>query len=182
MIFLQSTMTKLWSEYRCRWRGSLMLRRLTAGAAAALLLCLLVGGLPCAMLAFGYIQLVFAALLPGEMVERNPSQRAAAFLSGVTRMLFFTGMMANASWPFALMGAAQGLCLLAMVRGERGGVEMSLLPLLSATGYSALGLAFGMEYPIVQLVLPAVLAVTLLRLLLRPRQTARQLAIRFHTA
>jgi hypothetical protein len=134
------------------------------------------------MLATGYVQLLFRALLPGELVETAPRQRAIAFLGGAIRMLFFTGVTVRAAWPFFLMAAAQAINLYVLHRGERTGMELSPLPLLSGACFLVLGLLFGTYIPAAQLLLTGGLALTFIRLLVRQKQTVRQLAMRFHTA
>jgi hypothetical protein len=179
---MKTMLSKLFTDFRSLWLGKPVLRRLVCLAALALFLCLLLGGWRCAMLGIGYVQLVFAAFLPGEMVETSPIQRAAVFCSGMTRMLFFTGITAHAAWPFCLMGGTLLLCLLTLHRGEREGMEMSPLPLLSAACVTMLGLAFGVRVPAAQLILTAELALTLVRLLVGQKRTMRELAMRFHWA
>jgi hypothetical protein len=179
---MKTRITKLFAAFRDLWLGKPVFRRLVCLAAPALLLCLLLGGWRFAMLGIGYVQLVFAAFLPGEMVEVSPLQRAAVFFSGMTRMLFFTGTTAHAAWPFCLMGGTLMLCLLTLRRGEREGMEMSPLPLLSAACFAILGLAFGARVPAAQLILTTALALTLVRLLIGQKRTMRQLAMRFHWA
>ena len=154
---------------------------LICAAAPSLLLCLPLGGIPCLMLGIGYVQLVFAALFSGEMVETNPLQRAAALCSGTARMLFFTGMTVHAAWPFGMTGAMLLLTLLVFSRGERERIEMSPLPLLSAVAFTALGFGFSIPVPAAQLPAGA-LIVTAGFLLVRRRLLAGQLRMRFHWA
>jgi hypothetical protein len=179
---MKTRISNLFAAFRSLWLGKPVLRRLVCLAAPALILCLLLGGWRCAMLGIGYTQLVFAAFLPGELVEVSPLQRAAVFFSGMTRMLFFTGMTAHVAWPFRLMGGTLLLCLLTLHRGEREGMEMSPLPLLSAACFTILGMAFGVRVPAAQLILTAALALTLVRLLVGQKRTMRELAMRFHWA
>jgi hypothetical protein len=179
---MKTMLSKLFTDFRSLWLRRPAFHWLVCLAAPALFLCLLLGGWRWAMLGIGYMQLVFAAFLPGEMVETSPLQRAAVFCSGMTRMLFFTGMTAHAAWPFRLMGGTLLLCLLTLHRGEREGMEMSPLPLLSAACFTILGLALGVRVPAAPLILSAALALTLVRLLVHQKRTMRELAMRFHWA
>lgn len=179
---MKRTMLKLWASFRAAWLRRSALRRLVLTSVPVLLLCFALGGWQCLMLMTGYVQLVFRALLPGELVEAAPRQRAMAFLGGMARMLFFTGMTIHAAWPFILITAAQAACLYVLCRGERMGMELSPLPLLSGSGFLALGLLFGAHVPIVQFFLLTALAFTFVRLLIRQKQTVHELAMRFHTA
>jgi hypothetical protein len=179
---MKHTLTKLWTSFRAAWLQRPALRRLVYASLSALPLCFALGGWQCLMLMTGYLQLVFRALLPGELVEAAPRQRAMAFLGGMARMLFFTGMTMHAAWPFILMAAAQAVCLYILCRGERMGMELSPLPLLSGSGFLVLGLLFGARVPAAQLLLIGALALTFGRLLIRQKQTVHELAMRFHTA
>lgn len=164
------------------WRGNPALRRFLLSAAALLLVCLLLGGLRWTMLALGYVQLLYLALFPGELVEIHPRQRLIALGSGIVRMLFFTAVMIGAAWPFGLMGAVQAACLLASRQGERRGMDMSPLPLLSSAGFTALALPFAAANPAAVLMLAGALLLTAEYLLRSASQTLRQLAMRFHAA
>ena len=177
---MKHTMIELWAAFRAAWTGRPMMRKLMYASALVLPLCLTLGGWKYMMLALGYVQLVFRALLPGELVETNPRQRVTAFLGGMSRMLFFTAMMAHAEWPFVLMAAAQALNLYVFQSGEQMGKELSLLPLLSGMGFTALGLLFGAWASVAHVLLVSVLTLTLARLLIRQKQTTRQLIMRFH--
>ena len=179
---MKRTMINLWTAFRAVWLRKPAMRRLVYVSALVLLLCLTLGGWQCLMLATGYVQLVFRALNPGELVEIHPRQRTMALLGGMNRMLFFTGMMTHAAWPFVWMAAVQMLNLYILQRGERMGMELSLLPVLSGAGFAALGLLLGARTPDAQLLLLGAIAFTLGRLLIRQKQTIRQLVMRFHLA
>ena len=64
--------------------------------------------------------------------------------------------------------------------GRRG--TGPLLPVLSGASFLALGLAFGVRVPAVQIALAGALLLTLARLLIRKQQTINQLTMRFHLA
>ena len=179
---MKRAMINLWAAFRAAWLRKPTMRRLIYASAPVLLLGLTLGGWQYMMLTTGYVQLVFRALNPGELVEIRPRQRTMALLGGMTRMLFFTGMMTHAAWPFALMAAAQALNLYILQRGERTGMELSLLPVLSGAGFAALGLLLGVRTPETQQLLLGAVALTFARLLIRQKQTMRQLVMRFHMA
>ena len=177
---MKQTLVTLRDTLRGAWLRNPTLRKLTAASVLVLLAGLLLGGVRAVMLLTGYLQLVFRAVLPGEPVENNVLQRVMAFTGGLTRMLFFTGMMIHAAWPLLLMAAALVCGLLIMRRGEQTGTEISLLPLLSGAGFSLLGLVLGVPLPMARMALSGALALTLLRLLLHGRQTLCLLRMRFH--
>lgn len=165
---------------RSMWLDKPALRRLAPMALPVLLLGYSLGGLRTAMLLTGYLQLVFRALVPGEPVENKPLQRTAALAGGLSRMLFFTGMMTHAVWPFLLMAAAQAAGMVILEYGVRTCTELSLLPLLASSGFLVLGLAIGVRLPVVWITLTGMLALTLSYLLLHGKQNWNQLRMRFH--
>ncbi len=179
---MKTTLINAWASACGVWRQRPPLRLLVLSLLPALLLCFTLGGWKCLMLAIGYVQLLFRALFPGELVETAPRQRAMAFLGGMARMLFFTGMTMRAAWPFTLMAAVQAACLYVLYRGERLKQALSPLPLLSGACFLALGLFFGAYMPAARLLLIGALALTFCRLLVRQKQTVRELSMRFHTA
>ena len=179
---MKQTVMNLYDTTRSLWIRTPALRLVTLLSVPALWLGLLIGGIRTVMLLTGYIQLVYRVVLPGEPVENGVFQRATALAAGLTRMLFFTGMMTHAVWLFAGMAFAQAFGLLILELGERSGKELSPLPLLSGCGFLLAGLAFGASVPVVWIALSSALALTLLHLLLRGKRNLRQLRMRFHLA
>ncbi|HRX07911.1 MAG TPA: hypothetical protein P5559_01950 [Candidatus Limiplasma sp.] len=165
-----------------QWLNRPALRYLALLSVLVLLLGYGLGGLKTAMLLTGYLQLLFRAVLPGEPVENRLLQRSAALAGGLARMLFFTGMMANAAWPFLLIAGVQAVGLLLLAYGERIDTELSLLPLLASSGFLLLGLIFGAQFATVWITLTGMLALTAIYLLLHGRQHWNQLKMRFHLA
>ena len=179
---MKQTLTHQVQNIKDRWRKQPALRYLVLVSILALLLGYGLGGMRTAMLLTGYLQLLFRAVLPGEPVENMPLQRTAALAGGLARMLFFTGMMTKAVWPFLLIAGVQAAGLLLLAYGERMDTELSLLPLLASSGFLLLGLLFGAQFTAVWITLIGMLALTVMYLLLHRRQNWNQLKMRFHLA
>ena len=179
---MKQILIKQMKSFRVIWLRNAALRRLALVSVPVLLLGLWLGGFRTVMLLTGYLQLLFRAVLPGEPVENRPLQRAAAFAGGMARMLFFTGMMTKAAWPFLLMAGAQAAGLMILAFARRADTELSLLPLLASSGFLTLGFFFGVQSPAIGIALSGMLALTLMVLLLRGKQNWTQLRMRFHLA
>jgi len=179
---MKQIMKKVYQPLREQWLQNAVLRRMVMVSVPVLLLGVWLGGLRIAMLLTGYLQLAYRALLPGEPVENQALQRAAALAAGLARMLFFTGMMTHAVWPFLLIALVQLAALICRRIGERSGMEISLLPLLVSTGFVLLGLVFSGGIPAVGIALSGVLMLTLVDWLAHGRQNWNQLKMRFHLA
>ncbi|MDL2317733.1 hypothetical protein LJC74_01380 [Eubacteriales bacterium OttesenSCG-928-A19] len=102
------------------------------------------GGLPCAMLALGYVRLPWRLLIPRDIVEEQPVQNIARVLTRLQKMLFFSVVLFPAQAAL-LMGAqalCQGLLLMLVERGQRLGHTVTPTALLSGLMVQALSMAF----------------------------------------
>ena len=179
---MKQTLTNQVKNMKEQWLNRPALRYLVLLSIVVMLLSYGLGGLRTAMLLTGYLQLLFRAVLPGEPVENMPLQRVAALAGGLARMLFFTGMMTKAAWPFLLIAGVQAAGLLLLAYGKRMDTELSLLPLLASSGFLLLGLLFGARFTAVWITLTGMLALTVMYLLLHRQQNWNQLKMRFHLA
>ena len=171
-----------------RYRFALQKRRslriiLWAGL-PLLMICLVLGSFPWAMLTIGYLKLCWSAADPQELVEVRPVQRFASFVTGLQKLLLFTAWMPGMRLPLPLCGIAvcQWLVIAAAVHAHQNRISLSPMFALTGTVCCLIGLFIGNATPLTTwFLLPAALG-TPLWLSLRPSESIQELRMRFHLA
>lgn len=160
-----------------RIRNNRALQSLLLLAFPMLTLSFLWGGIAWTMLIFGYFKLIWATAEQQELVEAQPVQRAALFVLGLLKMLFFTILLSGAVSLFPVMAGCQVLLCSLSEHGYQNGSDMSPLPVLCGAGFTA---ALCISAP--NLFALLALLLTLFWLLYRYRSVMRELTMRLHTA